>query len=183
MASYLASPARARMMGPPAGRKPTDGHVSLDRFRAPSGYTPPGRSAHDWLAPCERNFVDPMPAGSGSRHVRLEGRVHELRFRVEAERTARLWRASPPDGPRAVTGAGDMAALGQRLAKDVLDQLDQPMSQERADALARKERKDRVALERLYVTTGQVAPADIVRRARAVSRRRRSGSSAAPTPI
>jgi hypothetical protein len=90
---YHASAARIRLVATTIGSKVTDSLISLDWFRVPSGYTPPGVSAHDWLALCERNFIDPMPTGGGSRYVRLEGTMHQLLFRLELGPKPRLWRA------------------------------------------------------------------------------------------
>lgn len=70
-----------------------DALISLDWFRTPSGYTPAGISAHDWLALCEANFQDPLPTAAGTRFVRLEGRSHVLHFRLEVGPQPRLWRA------------------------------------------------------------------------------------------
>jgi hypothetical protein len=95
LASYHASAARIRLVGNAIPLKPTDGHVSLDWFRTPSGYTPAGVSAHDWLALCERNFLEPMPEGTGTRFVRLEGKMHVLSYRIEAGPEPKLWRAQP----------------------------------------------------------------------------------------
>lgn len=95
MASYHASAARIRLVGNAIPLKPTDGHVSLDWFRTPSGYTPPGVSPHDWLALCERNFLEPRAEGNGTRFVRLEGRLHVLFYRLEATSEPKLWLAVP----------------------------------------------------------------------------------------
>ncbi len=91
--SYLASAARIRLVRAPIPLKVSDSLVSLDWFRVPSGYTPVGVSAHDWLAVCEANFRDPMPTGPGTRFVRLEGKSHVLQFRIEVGPEPRLWRA------------------------------------------------------------------------------------------
>jgi hypothetical protein len=93
--SYLASAARIRLVATAIGSKVIDSNISLDWFRVPSGYTPPGVSPHDWLALCERNFIDPMPSGGGTRYVRLEGKMHQLLFRPEVGPAPRLWRAVP----------------------------------------------------------------------------------------
>jgi hypothetical protein len=93
--SYLASAARIRLVATSIGTNAIDSNISLDWFRVPSGYTPGGVQPHDWLALCERNFIDPMPAGGGSRYVRLEGKMHVLWFRREVGPTPRLWRAVP----------------------------------------------------------------------------------------
>nr|MBA2541800.1 hypothetical protein [Deltaproteobacteria bacterium] len=93
MMSYHASAARIRLVGNAIPIKPSDGHVSLDWFRTPSGYTPAGVSPHDWLALCERNLLEPMPEGNGTRFVRLEGKLHVLSYRVEASPEPKLWRA------------------------------------------------------------------------------------------
>lgn len=93
MASYHASAARIRLVGNAIPMRPTEGHVSLDWFRTPSGYAPGGVSPHDWLALCERNFLEPTPTGPGSRFVRLEGKMHVLLYRIEATAEPKLWRA------------------------------------------------------------------------------------------
>lgn len=95
MASYYASAARKRLVGDPTPLKPTDGHVSLDWFRTPTNYAPAGVAAHDWLALCERNFIDPMPKATGTRFVRLHGTTHALSYRIEATGEPMLWRAEP----------------------------------------------------------------------------------------
>ena len=95
MASYHASASRIRLVGNAIPLKPTDGHVSFDWFRQSSGYVPDKVSPHDWLALCERNFIDPMPTQSGNRFVRLEGKLHVLSYRVEATSSPKLWRALP----------------------------------------------------------------------------------------
>jgi hypothetical protein len=64
-----------------------------------------------------------------------------------------------------VTDEGDMAARSKQLAKDLLEQMDEPQSKERAEYEAQKEREDREALERFYVATGQVKPEQIMQRA------------------
>lgn len=94
MASYHASAARRRLVGP-APRRPTEGHVSLDWFRTPSNYLPVGVTPHKWLALCERNFIAPLPTKTGTRFVRLEGSVHTLAYRIEATAEPKLWRALP----------------------------------------------------------------------------------------
>jgi hypothetical protein len=93
MASYHASAARVRLVGNAVPLKPTDGHVSLDWFRTPTNYAPAGVAAHDWLALCERNFIDPMPKATGTRFVRLHGTTHVLWYRIEATGEPMLWRA------------------------------------------------------------------------------------------
>ncbi len=95
MASYHASAARIRLVGNAIPMRPTDGHVSLDWFRTPSGYVPEKVPTHDWLALCERNFIEPMPTGTGTRFVRLEGKIHVLSYRIEATAEPKLWRALP----------------------------------------------------------------------------------------
>lgn len=95
MASYHASAARIRLVGKAIPLRPTAGHVSLDWFRTPSGYTPAGVSAHDWLALWEANFIDPMPTHTGTRFVRLEGKIHVLCYRIEATTEPKLWRVQP----------------------------------------------------------------------------------------
>lgn len=92
MASYHASAARIRLVGNAIPLKPTDGHVSLDWFRTPTGYAPDGVSAHDWLALCERNFINPMPTATGTRFTRLEGKTHAMSYRIEATGEPKLWR-------------------------------------------------------------------------------------------
>jgi hypothetical protein len=64
-----------------------------------------------------------------------------------------------------VTDEGDMAARTKQLAKDLLDQLDEPESKERAEYQAQKEREDREALEKFYIATGQVKPEQVMQRA------------------
>ncbi len=93
MMSYLASAARIRLVAAPIPLEVIDSPVSLDWFRVPSGYQPAGVSPHEWLALCERNFRDPMPAGTGTRFVRLEGKMHVLSFRREVGPDPKLWRA------------------------------------------------------------------------------------------
>ncbi len=95
MASYHASASRIRLVGNAIPLKPTDGHVSLDWFRTPNNYAPAGVAAHDWLALCERNFIDPMPKSTGTRFVRLHGATHVLWYRIEATAEPKLWRAEP----------------------------------------------------------------------------------------
>lgn len=95
MASYHGSAARIRLVGNAIPLKPTDGHVSLDWFRTPSNYLPAGVSPHDWLALCERNFIEPLPTETGTRFVRLEGQIHTLAYRIEATAEPKLWRALP----------------------------------------------------------------------------------------
>ena len=95
IASYHASAARIRLVGNAIPLKPTDGHVSLDWFRTPSNYLPDKVAPHDWLALCERNFIEPMPTSTGTRFVRLEGKIHVLYYRIEATAEPKLWRALP----------------------------------------------------------------------------------------
>jgi hypothetical protein len=95
MARYQLSAARLRLVGNAIPLGPTDGHVSLDWFRTPSNYVPEGVSPHDWLALCERNFIGPLPTATGTRFVRLEGKVHVLSYRIEATAEPKLWRALP----------------------------------------------------------------------------------------
>jgi hypothetical protein len=64
-----------------------------------------------------------------------------------------------------VTDEGDMAARSKQLAKDLLEQMDEPQSKERAEYEAQKEREDHEALERFYVATGQVKPEQVMQRA------------------
>lgn len=92
MSSYHASAARIRLVGNAIPIKPTDGHVSLDWFRTPSGYAPYGVSPHDWLALCEANFIDPLPEKTGTRYIRLNGKTHALSYRIEATGEPKLWR-------------------------------------------------------------------------------------------
>lgn len=49
----------------------------------------------------------------------------------------------------------DLTSRAKQFAKDVLDEMDQPISPERAAAQARKEREDAASLERFYIATGQ----------------------------
>jgi len=93
MTTYHASASRLRLVGSAGPPKLDDGHVSLDWFRTSNGYTPEDVSAHDWLALCERNFIDPMPKSTGTRFVRLHGVTHALSYRVEASGKPKLWRA------------------------------------------------------------------------------------------
>jgi hypothetical protein len=51
-----------------------------------------------------------------------------------------------------------MAAQSKELAKDLLDELDRPKSDEHEAYEARKEDEDREALEQFYRRTGQVTP-------------------------
>jgi hypothetical protein len=54
-----------------------------------------------------------------------------------------------------------LTSRAKQLAKDVLEEMDKPISPEREAALARKEREDKESLERFYVTTGQATPEEI----------------------
>ncbi len=56
----------------------------------------------------------------------------------------------PPSDP-----ADGMAAGARQLAKDLLDELDNPASPQRLAERARKEREDAEALQRFYRATGQ----------------------------
>lgn len=96
--TYLESTARSRLVTTAigsiaVGSRVIESNISLDWFRAPSDYIPIGVSPHEWLALCERNFIEPMPPGAGSRYVQLEGRMHRLEFRCEVGSKPRLWRA------------------------------------------------------------------------------------------
>lgn len=53
----------------------------------------------------------------------------------------------------------------KQLAKDLLDELDKPISPEREAQLAEKERADREALEKFYIATGQIKPEQVMQRA------------------
>lgn len=92
--SYLTSAARARYFLDPPPQTLLDANVSLDWFRAPAGQVPEGLADDDWLALCERNFVSPLPEGSGTRFVRLERRMYALQFRIEVGSAPKLWRAT-----------------------------------------------------------------------------------------
>jgi len=95
MHRYFASPVRARIVGSPPPESVVEGHVSLDWFRTPSGYVPALDSPADWLAVCERNFANNAPPGAvGMRFTKLEGRMHQLHYRMEAATTPQLWRAT-----------------------------------------------------------------------------------------
>ncbi len=153
LADYHASAARKRWLEGSVPAGPQQARVSLDWFRTPSPYVPPGVLPHAWLALCERNFIDPLPQGTGTRFVRLEGALHALHFRTEVDREPRLWRAEP-----------EITTRSKRLAQDILDELDRPISNERAAQLARKEEEDRASLERFYVTSGQAEPEAILAR-------------------
>jgi len=68
-----------------------------------------------------------------------------------------------------------MAERSKQLAKDLLEELDKPMSAEREAYEAQKEREDRESLERFYVQTGQKEPtmaaqaiAELIRRIEAL---------------
>jgi len=50
----------------------------------------------------------------------------------------------------------------KQLAQDLLDELDKPKSPEREAYEIRKEREDREALERFYISTGQAKPQLII---------------------
>ncbi len=58
-----------------------------------------------------------------------------------------------------------MAAPTKDLAKEILDELDKPTSPEREAQQAEKERRDREALEKFYIDTGQVKPEQVMQRA------------------
>jgi hypothetical protein len=64
-----------------------------------------------------------------------------------------------------VPDSDDITARSKQLAKDILDELDKPISKEREEQLAQKEREDREALERFYVATGQIKPEQVIQRA------------------
>ncbi|MEO8701017.1 MAG: hypothetical protein ABI867_13295 [Kofleriaceae bacterium] len=49
----------------------------------------------------------------------------------------------------------DLASRSKQLAKDILDELDRPIDPDRVAFEAEKDREDREALERFYVSTGQ----------------------------
>lgn len=97
LAAYHASAARVRLVGKALPPKLIEGNVSIDWFRRPTGYTPNGVAAFDWLALCERNFISPMPTSEGTRFVRLEGRIHVLSYRCEVGPAPKLWRAVRPE--------------------------------------------------------------------------------------
>ncbi len=49
----------------------------------------------------------------------------------------------------------DLTSRAKQFAKDVLEEMDKPISPERAAALARKEREDAELAERFYISSGQ----------------------------
>jgi hypothetical protein len=164
--SYLLSPERDRFFPGQQSPVPDYSNISLDWFRYPSGYLPddshvPGEkvSPYDWLALCERNFIDPMPNGTGERFVRLQGKIHILHYRMEDGPTPRLWRALPNDQP--IEGL----SKAQQFAHDVLEEMDKPMSKEREEYEARKEQEDRIGYLQLYLKTGQITAEEIVEQA------------------
>ena len=95
MRDYLASAARARFFPPSATTPKHVPRISLDWFRRPSDYVPAGVTPHEWLALCERNFVEPLPSGEGTRFLRLEGTVHVMLYRRETGPEPVLWRVLP----------------------------------------------------------------------------------------
>jgi hypothetical protein len=101
MHRYLGSPARERLVGRPVPADILECDVSLDWFRLPTRYVPEGISPAEWLALCELYYGRDVPANqrAGRRFLRLEGRMHQLLYRMEAGATSKLWRALPePDG-------------------------------------------------------------------------------------
>lgn len=160
MSSYHRSAARARLVRSEAPQKPTDGNVSLDWFRFPSSYQPAGVAAHDWLALCERNLIDPMPESNGVRFVRLEGQICMLFYRVEGASGPKLWRAKL-DQDGGVAPNRELTTRAQQFAKDVLEEMDKPKSLEREKYEAQKEREDQESIERMYVATGQYEPSQM----------------------
>ncbi len=164
--SYLLSQERDRFFPGQQSPVPDYSSISLDWFRCPSGYLPdrtdvPGEkvSPYDWLALCERNFIDPIPNGTGERFVRLQGKIHILHYRMEDGPTPRLWRALPDDQP--IEGL----SKAQQFAHDVLEEMDKPMSKEREEYEAKKEREDQIGYLQLYLKTGQITPEEIVEQA------------------
>lgn len=142
-------------------------NISLDWFRTPSGYLPddshvPGEkvSPYDWLALCERNFIDPMPGGTGERFLRLEGKIHALHYRREDGPTPRLWRALP-ESPEPEEGL----SKGQQFAKWALEEMNKPKSKEREEYEAKKEREDQIGYLQIYLKTGQITAEEIVKQA------------------
>ena len=57
-----------------------------------------------------------------------------------------------------MTDADDMAARSKKLAKTILDALDEPEDPERKAYEEQKDREDREALEKFYALTGQTKP-------------------------
>jgi hypothetical protein len=125
LAAYQVSSERRRLMSGLSGFDPTHQHVSLDWFRQPSGSAPPGRSPHDWLALCERNFCDPMPGGTGTRFVRLAGSIYILSYRREVDAAPKLFRAEcdgecaapPPRVSAAAARTTDWLAIASVAAR------------------------------------------------------------------
>ncbi len=52
----------------------------------------------------------------------------------------------------------------QRLAKEILDELDKPTSKEREEQMAQKERDDSMTLQEFYVVSGQIKQEQLVQR-------------------
>lgn len=77
----------------------TDGLVSMDWFRKPSGYVPVDyvRDPQGWLALCESIFAGlrPAPRGVGSVWLRLAGRIHKMEYRPEISAKSCLVRVVP----------------------------------------------------------------------------------------
>ncbi len=98
MRRYLASPARAHVIGasPPGGL--LDAAISLDLFRAPTSYVAEGDSPEEWLARCEaasRASPPSRPPDGSSR-----------RSRASCTSCGTAWRRAPPrsSGARSATG-------------------------------------------------------------------------------
>lgn len=94
MTRYFGDPARARLVRAPVPARLNDARISLDWFRKPTGYAPPGVDAASWLALCETNFLAAPRSRCGSLFTRLEGRMHQLWFRTELAEP-KLYRAEP----------------------------------------------------------------------------------------
>lgn len=157
MANYHVSDARKRFVGKKVPNKLTDGWVSLDWFRRSNGYVPDGVPEHDWTALCERNLIDPMPTGTGTRFVKLEGELHVLSYRIEEGPEPKLWRAEP-------AGGGKKRDI-KEFAQFILKEMDKPKSAERQAYEEQKEAEDRIAIERMYADTGQIKPEEIMAKA------------------
>lgn len=91
---YFSWPTRARLVKTPAPERVNDSRVSLEWFMLPTGYTPHGIDALDWLALCEANFVANERPRAGRVFVKLEGAFHQLLFRTEVGQP-KLYRALP----------------------------------------------------------------------------------------
>ena len=90
---YLTRPTRARLVRTPPPERLLESRVSLDWFRRPSRYSPPGVADLDWLALCEANLNGTTRPGCS--FVKLEGAYHQLWTRVEIDALPRLYFAVP----------------------------------------------------------------------------------------